>query len=169
MFVQYFNRIELPLPVVEARLDDIRASMEEWADVAYREGEQLRARVGPGVDGYAKTVNLTIGQPEIRSAGLVYPISWTASGPTALFPRLNADLILTHLGHDTTQMSIVGTYQPPLGPVGYVVDRILLKKVAEATIQDWLDRVSEALIEESSGSREAREDLGALTETAPDQ
>lgn len=168
MFVQYFNRIDLPLPVVEARLDDIRASLEEWADVAYREGEQLRARVGPGVDGYAKTVNLTIGQPEIRSAGLVYPISWTASGPTALFPRLSADLVLTHLGHDKTQMSIVGSYQPPLGPVGYVVDRILLKKVAEATIQDWLDRVRAALVDEVSASREPGEDLGALSEAATD-
>lgn len=145
MFVQYFTHVPVGLGTVEGRLDRIRTRLEEWAGLVYREGEELRAKVGPGINGYAKTVRVDIGLPEIRPAGLVYPVTWTATGAEALFPRLSAELILTHLGPDKTKLSVQGTYQPPLGPIGRAVDRLLLKNVAEATIQDWVDRVAEAV------------------------
>lgn len=145
MFVQYFTHIPIGLGTAENRVDQIRADLEEWAGIAYREGEELRAKVGPGINGYAKTVRLEIGPPEIRPVGLVYPVTWTATGAEALFPRLSADLILSHVGADKTKVSLQGTYDPPLGPIGKAIDRLLLKNVAEATIQDWVDRVANAI------------------------
>ena len=145
MFVQYFTHVPIGLGTVETRVDQIRADLEEWAGIAYREGEELRAKVGPGFNGYAKTVRLDIGPPEIRPAGLVYPVTWIATGAEALFPRLSADLILSHVGPDKTKLSLQGTYDPPLGPIGKAIDRLLLKNVAEATIQDWVDRVADAV------------------------
>ena len=145
MFVQYFTHIPVPISVVEARIDQVRGSLEDWADIAYREGEELRAEVGPGPNTHAKTVRLDIGLAEIRRAGVVYPVSWTATGASALFPRLSADLILSHVGKERTRIGLEGTYVPPLGAMGRVLDRVALKRLAEATVQDWVDRVAAAV------------------------
>jgi hypothetical protein len=101
--------------------------------------------VGPEPSRFAKKVDLVIGPPEVRNAGVVFPVRWSASGAEALFPKLVANLILTHLGPEMTSLSLEGTYQSPLGPLGRAVDRIALGKFAEATVKDWVDRVAEAV------------------------
>ena len=145
MFVRYYTHVPVSLSDVEARIDHVRASLDDWADAAYRDGEELCARVGPGIGGYARKVRLSIGLAEIRRAGVVYPIAWTAVGGEFLFPRLTADLVLSHVGSGRTKLTLEGTYEPPLGVVGRAVDRVLLRNVAEATIQNWVDRLAEAV------------------------
>jgi hypothetical protein len=49
------------------------------------------------------------------------------------------------MGRDRTKLALQGTYTPPLGVIGRVVDRTLLKNVAESTLQDWVDRVATAV------------------------
>ena len=145
MFVHYYTHVPVSLSTVEAQIDEIRAHLEDWADVAYRDGEELYARVGPSPGGYAKKVRLDIGMAEIRRSGVVYPVSWTAVGAKGLFPRLTADLVLSHVGQLRTKLSLQGTYEPPLGPLGRAIDRTVLKNVAESTVQDWVDRVAVAV------------------------
>lgn len=145
MFFHYYTHVPVSMDDVEARLDDVRGHLEDMAGVAYRDGEDLYAKVGPAHAGYAKTVRLEIGMPELRRAGLVYPLTWTASGAKALFPKLSANLVLSHVGRERTKLTLEGTYDPPLGPIGRAVDRIVLKSVAEATVQDWVDRIAEAV------------------------
>lgn len=145
MFVQYYTHVDVSMSLVESRLDEARDHLEEWAGVAYRDGEQLYAKVGPSSEGYAKKVRLSIGLAEIRRAGVVYPVSWTAVGGHRLFPKLTAELIVSHVGRDRSKIALQGTYDPPLGVIGRVVDRTLLKNVAESTIQDWVDRVATAV------------------------
>ena len=145
MFVRYFTHVPAGLGVVQERIEGVRSNLGEWAGVAYRDGEELRAKVGPVPTKFAKEVDLVIGPPEVRNAGVVFPLRWSAAGAEALFPKLVANLILTHLGPEMTSLSLEGTYQPPLGPVGRVVDRVALRKFAEATIKDWVDRVAEAV------------------------
>lgn len=144
MFVQYETEVEAGLGDVENNLDRVRANLEEWADIAYRDGEKLQARVGPN-DKLARKVELDIGMAEIHSSGLVFPIHWTAVGSTLLFPELTADLILTKRGSKRTVLTLKGNYQPPLGPLGRLVDRAGLSHVAEATVRDWMDRLTDAL------------------------
>ena len=145
MFVSYRTQVPISMAEVEHRLDDVRAHLGSWADVAYRDGEELRARVGPNRGSLAKEVRLEIGIAEIHRAGLVYPIRWSATGAGVLFPVLNADLKLAHVGSDQTTISLEGTYEPPLGPLGRAVDRIMLRKVADATIKAWVDRLAEGI------------------------
>lgn len=144
MFVQYVTEVESGLGDVENKLDRVRSNLAEWADIAYRDGEKLRAKVGPS-EKVARKVELEIGVAEIHSMGLVYPIRWTATGATVLFPELNADLILTKRGLHRTTLTLKGNYQPPLGPIGRLADRAGLGHVAEATVRDWMDRLAEAL------------------------
>ncbi|MFP3881317.1 MAG: hypothetical protein ACLFRT_00575 [Actinomycetota bacterium] len=148
MFVEYATTIDSGLSKVEKRLDALRSNVAEWADIAYRDGEQLRAKVGP-TSGVAREVNLEIGVAEIHSIGLVYPIHWTASGATLLFPEMNADLILSTAGSDRTSLIFRGTYDPPLGAVGWLADRAGLRRVADATVANWVDRLAVALSADS--------------------
>lgn len=145
MFVQYYTHVPVSLSTVEARIEGVRAHLDDWAGVAYRDGEELRSSVGPNPEGYAKKIRLDIGMAEIRTAGVVYPITWTAVGARGLFPRLTADLVLSHVGHDRTKLSLQGTYEPPLGAIGRAVDRAILRNVAESTVQDWVDRIAAAV------------------------
>lgn len=146
MFIRHESEVALPLSEVERRLDIVRSDLGSMADVAYREGEELRAKVGPGAGAVAKEVRLFIGTPEIHRTGLIYPVSWSAIGSENLFPRLTADLMLSHVGHDRTKIVLEGTYQPPLGPLGKVMDRTLLRHVAESTVRAWTDRLAESLV-----------------------
>jgi hypothetical protein len=51
-------------------------------------------------------------------------------------------------GGGRTQLAISARYRPPLGAVGRAVDRVLLHRVAEATVKDFLDRVGAAIMAE---------------------
>jgi len=151
MFFEYATTVGADLPDVEKALDRLRANLQEWADVAYRDGEQLRARVGPS-DTVAHEVELEIGMAEIHTTGLVYPIRWTATGARLLFPELTGDLRLSKVGRGRTTLTFKGIYQPPLGSLGRVADRALLGRVAESTIKDWTDRLAAALSSAESRS-----------------
>lgn len=141
MFVRYATTVPRPLGEVERRLDDLRANLEVWADVAYREGEMIKARVGPS-GSIAKSVSLEMGRPEVQRRGVVYPVRWLANGAGSLFPDLKAELVLSQLGPDQTTMALDGTYDPPLGSVGRLLDRAMMGRVAEATVRNWVDRLA---------------------------
>lgn len=146
MFVHYSTSVSLGLGEVERRLDGLRTDLGEWVDIAYREGEQLRSRVGP-TGTLARSVALEVGPAEIHNRGLVYRMHWSAVGAGAIFPELTADLILTQNGLKETTLALEGTYDPPLGALGRILDRAILGRVADATVRNWLDRLAEALID----------------------
>ncbi|MDP9145248.1 MAG: hypothetical protein M3N43_11225 [Actinomycetota bacterium] len=145
MFVGYHTFVSLPMAEVENRLDELRSDLKSWAGIAYRDGEELRTRVGPSEGRLAKEVRLEIGMAEIHRAGLVYPISWSATGAEILFPKLSADLTISHVGSHQTRITLEGTYETPLGSLGRVVDRVVLRKIADATVKAWVDRLADAL------------------------
>lgn len=151
MFIEVSSHVGASVAEVENALDRVRANLEEWADVAYREGEALQARVGP-TESLAKVVTLEIGMAEIHSYGLAYPVHWSASGARLLFPELTADLILSNDGRDATKLTLRGTYQPPMGALGRIADRAVLGRVAEATVRSWMDQLAEALTSENQRS-----------------
>ncbi len=138
------TEVDAGLSTVEKRLDALRSELPELADLAYRDGEHLRTKVGPS-SSVAREVQLDIGVAEIHSVGLVYPVHWTATGATLLFPEMKADMILSKAGHGQTKLTFRGNYQPPLGAVGRLADRAGLRHVAEATVANWVDRLAAAL------------------------
>ncbi len=157
MFVHYFTHVPLNVSDVEKRLDQFRTNLPEMADVAYRQGEELRAKVGPWVEGFAKEVELEIGTAEIHRTGIAYPVTWTAVGATMLFPKLNAELLLAHVGRNLTRIAIEGTYEPPLGFVGKMADRAILGRYADAAVRNWLDQLAEALVNEKPATDQVAE------------
>jgi hypothetical protein len=73
-------------------------------------------------------------------------LRWEAVGPDGdLFAALDADIVLTWAGEHATELSVAGTYRPPVTFVAAGLDRAIMDPVATATIRIFLHRVAEAI------------------------
>ena len=148
MFARYF--IELPIEadrVERALMRSPRDWMPGLAGQANHRGDVLLAEVGFGDDvRVARQVKIEFGHPVRTNSKVVMPLRWAAAGAAGLFPTLEADLEVAPLAAGSTQIAMSARYVPPLGPIGNVIDRAVLFRVAEATLKDFLDRVGEALL-----------------------
>ncbi len=148
MFLRYFVEIPHPLDRVEEAL---LRSPEEWlpglAEGADGHGRRLLADVGLAspVGRLTKRMEVEVGEARRFGSATHLPISWKATGTPALFPTLDAFIELAPLGEERTQLSLSGTYRPPLGRLGRAADRALLHRVAESAIKDFLDRIAAAI------------------------
>ena len=151
MFVYYFVHVDRPFIEVETSLLAHLNHLGPFADAAYREGEDLRDKVGMGRDHpvVAKTVQLLSGIPLRGAQQTTIPFAWEATGTPGLFPKLDADLIVAAVGPELSQIAMRGTYAPPLGPLGRALDRAVLHRVAEASVKSFVDRVAHLV--ESNG------------------
>jgi hypothetical protein len=148
MFARYFVELAAAPAAVEAALLEAPAAwMSGLAAEADDRGRRLLVDVGAGraLHRVEKRVLVTAGAPVRMPSRTVVPLSWEATGPGTLFPRMDADLELASLGPERTQLAISATYQPPFGPLGQMIDKALLHRLAEATVKDFLDRVGSTL------------------------
>ena len=152
MFVYYFVTLAVPFGRAEARLTEALDGLGELAGAAYREGEELRARIGPGFDPrlLAKTVRLDVGTPKRAESDFTIPLVWEATGARVLFPRMEGDLLLAAMGSELTQLVFRGTYRPPLGILGRALDRTMLHRVAEASVKAFIERIGAAISADAS-------------------
>jgi hypothetical protein len=165
MFIRYF--IELPLPA-QAVEDTLLGSPAEWlpaiANQAEQHGQGLLAQVqvevgvslgGNGAAGaggghrVTRRVEVELGPVLRYPSRTTLALRWRPLGRTGstLLPDLDADLEIGPLGPERTQLSLSGSYHPPLGQFGRLADRMVMHRVAEATVKDFLDRVGRALLE----------------------
>ena len=155
MLVSDFVQIDRPFPAV---LDEMVASGPVWlaesAVAAYEESEQLSLRLfsAVGLLRLSKRVWAELGEPAIRPDRVTQPLCWRAAGATCLFPAMEAELEVTPMGKAMTSISFHGSYVPPLGPVGRGADRMLLHRVAEASVRALLDRVAHRLAGGTAGA-----------------
>ena len=154
MFVRYYVEVPLAATRVEAAL---LASPPEWlsamAGAAQAHGDELLTAVGVGPLGprLGRRVVIELGEPARFPSMTSLPLTWEPAGLESLLPRLDASIEVGSLGEDRTQLAISARYRPPLGVVGRAVDRVLLHRVAEATLKDFLDRLGAAIILSQSG------------------
>ncbi len=142
-------QIEAPRAVIAERLSGGGAWLVPHLEAARDDGEELLVRVGPGgLPWLSKTVALRLGEAVAHDGALVIPLTWEATGPSGLFPRLQGTVRLVELDPDRTEVLLAGRYRPPLGRAGAVLDDALLARVARATIRSLLRRLARALEEE---------------------
>jgi hypothetical protein len=72
-------------------------------------------------------------------------LQWTAAGNAALFPNMKAELALYSLSGTETQLDFTGTYEPPFGPLGIVLDVMVGHRIAEASVHQFIVDVAEQL------------------------
>ena len=161
MFVRYY--LELPLParqVEHAMLDPAADWLSTVAGEAQRRGDHLLTEVGVGPLGprLGRRVIIQVGQPVRFPSMTSLPLTWEPVGLEEVLPRLDANIELGFLGEDRTQLAISARYRPPLGVLGRSVDRLLLHRVAEATVKDFLDRVGAAIIGQAEATSTTERD-----------
>jgi hypothetical protein len=81
----------------------------------------------------------------------VVPLTWRATGAPGLFPVLSADLEIAPLDLELTQLTIHGRYEPPLGAIGRRIDRLLMHRIAEASVRAFLGRLVATLTADCEG------------------
>ena len=148
MFLRGF--VEIPTPAesateVLARLP--QALVESFAVEAADHGHTVLAAVGFPVAGRRldKQVEIELGDAVRTPSRTWLPIWWKATGAGSLFPSLEGELEAAPLGKSLTQIGLSARYKPPFGAVGTTLDQMLLHRIAEATIQDFLQRVAAAV------------------------
>ena len=158
MFVDISTNVSLPESRVAELLITNPTEMEGLGAAAYRHGEELRSRVGPGGP-VAKEIVISLDPPSMARRGVVIPLRWRATGAEALFPSLDGELIVEPVDSDSCTLRLRATYRPPLGPLGEFVDRILLTRLARATVNDWMEKIVAWLESADVVSPEGKGDL----------
>jgi hypothetical protein len=126
------------------------------------------ARVGPlgAAPGMSKLVAVRISDLAVHEDFAVGTMRWEATGPGgALFPALDADIKLTRAGDDATVLAVSGVYRPPLGGLGKGLDRVVMRRVAQATIRAFIHRMGAALTDPAVSPGTA--DTGLLPDIPP--
>jgi hypothetical protein len=158
MFVRYYMELPLPARQVEhAMLDSPADWLSTVAGEAQRRGDRLLTEVGVGPLGprLGRRVTIQVGQPVRFPSMTSLPLTWEPVALEGLLPRLDANIEAGSLGEDGTQLAISARYRPPLGVIGRAVDRVLLHRVAEATLKDFLDRIGAAITSQAKATNAA--------------
>lgn len=155
MLAQASARLRYPADLVAAAL---LAPHHAWAVALDGDGGELLAKVGIKVgklEAY-KHVQLRVGvsSAALSPGRLMLPVSWEAVGGPPIFPSMEGTLHVEAVGADSTRLTLNARYDPPLGNLGRLIDRALMHRIAQITMNDFIDRLAGALSEllESRGA-----------------
>lgn len=166
---------------VEAPFDDVshllaadaagvlQQATDESAEQAGTLSRKLRVAVG-GFD-VSNDVRIEVGDFEPRAVTRsVVPLRWHAEKGRLLFPQLTAELEVAAIVFDPplTQLTVSGTYEPPLGALGAGADKLLLHRLAEATLHRFTHEVADELRRRLERDAAADEDPDGATESDGD-
>jgi len=147
MFLYYYTHIDRPAAEVERYVFDMLSLFDGFASDASRGAERMR--VGPGSSNdhpiIGKTIEVRAAAPVRGATEVAIPIVWEATGPRALFPRLEGDLLIAPLADDLTQLALRGSYVPPLKRVGKAIDRVVLHRLAEASAKSFVEQIADQI------------------------
>jgi hypothetical protein len=138
--------VHRPLP---ADVDAVTALSDDpgtWLPAPARQQEPRRWEVGLTASGVTTTVLCTVGPALPTRDGVRRLLRWEPLGggapwgPARNLPELEAFI---EVGGEAGRASIAldGTYRPPLGVLGGLIDRFGMSRVALSTAQDFLDEI----------------------------
>ena len=153
MFLRAFVEIRVPSGAATAVLRRLPQTLvESFAVEAIDHGHTVLADVGFPMRGrrLGKQVEIELGDPIETPSRTWLPLTWKPTGAEGLFPSLEGELEAAPLGNDLTQIGLSARYKPPFGVLGTTIDRMFLHRVAEATVQDFVQRVADAVEDRSA-------------------
>jgi hypothetical protein len=150
MFFREEAQLAVSFTVAEARLADLarRGWLLTASEVAY--GAGAAGLEGFGAPGSAPTMSRLV-RVHLRamiarrdSAGLA--LRWEAAGPGGgLFPALDADILLSPAGQQTTTLVLAGVYRVPSANVGDGLGLPILRRMGQETIRTFGDLIAAAI------------------------
>jgi len=111
-------------------------------------GGELHGQVGP-LDVGAEIEVDVLGFEETRSPSgrgvSKIGIAWKAAHRPGLFPTMRAELLVYPLTPTETQLELAGTYDPPFGVIGDMIDAAGMARLAEETVTNFIHAVASYL------------------------
>ncbi len=152
MFAVQEISVEVPFETAAIRLVGVlhNGTLNGVCEGAYEGGLSTVLRVGPRGEagGISKLVRVCFLEPVRRGSTLTAALRWEATGVAGdLFPVLDADVSLSPQGEDRTLLRLTGSYRPPFGLAGALLDRAIMHRLADATIRSLLEGLSATLTE----------------------
>lgn len=173
MFVRAEISVNTPFEVAQRRLTDLTRGglLGTASEDAYDSGLTSLIRVGPlgAAPGMSKLVRVRSRDPVRHGDRLVLTLRWEAAGSGGgLFPALDADITLAPAEGGGCLLALDGAYRPPLAELGASLDRVLLHRVATATVRDLLARIATAIGEPApDGTDSAASGQGRSAQSEP--
>lgn len=130
--------------------EDPRGLLQSATDTSMERADEVVTNLHVDVAGFdlGRDVVVEFGdfQP-VEAMRCVLPVSWRAASGHLLFPTVEATLEISALSlhPPMVQVTLAGSYEPPLGAVGGVVDRALTHRMAEAVIHRFVEDVTDRL------------------------
>lgn len=153
--------------IIELLADRPAVLLQPATEVAAEHAREVVATLHLPVGGFevGRDVRVELGSfvpRELRCGSL--PVSWHAEQHASLFPSVEAKLEVAALSLDppVTQVSLVGSYRPPLGAVGTAVDAAAGHRVVEATVHRFVKDVVRRIREELAAARSRQPALSML-------
>ena len=149
MFVVQDLTIGIGSRAAQARFQNLLHGdwLADASQVACEGGAEGLLRVGPAGPVAAKLVRVRFLDPVYRDDVMTVGLRWEAAGAAGtLFPVLDANISISPAGDDAAQLTLAGSYRPPLGRLGAGLDRTIMHRVAAATMRCLLQSVAEALV-----------------------
>lgn len=148
-----FDYVNRPYPQVnEALRANARAIFEHAtrsaADRAHDLGAELRVRLGAveiAADIEIAVTEIADARSPANQPATRLDLTWKSKRRPGLFPEMSASLWAYALAPHETQLELVGSYDPPLGLFGDAIDAIALHRIAEESVQRFIQDVASYL------------------------
>jgi hypothetical protein len=151
--------------VLDAPFAQARPGLVAVADGGWLESASGDA-YGQWGAGLARLVEVRCAELSARTTSATLILRWEAAGPGGrLFPVLDADLTLAPYGESASLLALAGVYRPPLDAVGAALDRVVMRRVASATLQGFLNQIGDAIV--TLPARELRAEQQAVKAACP--
>jgi len=144
MFVYYYTYLPRGFPEVASLIDDRpEVLLGATSPQDHHQGATLRLtlHIDKGLP-LSKEVLVRTGEWQRFPDHAVLPFTAEAAGATGFFPHLEGEFEAAPVTGELTQLTLRGSYRPPLGKVGGLVDKALLGRFAEAAIKDLVDQLA---------------------------
>jgi hypothetical protein len=138
-----------PLRIDSARVRELLAG--DPGLLGTEVGVELRR--GPVI---RQAVAIELGSPQSDPTGTRWSLHWEPVGHTTTLPAFEGVLEVLDGDDGTAVMRLCGSYHPPLGVVGLIVDGVIGHRVAEVSIEHFVGGVARRLDRAAARSANGR-------------
>lgn len=81
-----------------------------------------------------------------RPSRFEFGLSIRAASNEGIFPTFDGTLSLSPVGRNAVELWLQGSYAPPFGAIGELLDRTVLRHAAERSLTSFLRRIADDLV-----------------------
>jgi hypothetical protein len=168
--IRSYGYVDRPYEQVRSLVQNRAGDLFQHAtNTASERAKELVAKLSASAGGIDVGVDIRIDvakELSDESAGGLPPVTrlavrWKAAKRASLFPSMAAELSISPMAFAETRVEFEGTYAPPLGVLGGMLDAAIGHQVAEATVHRFVNDVIEQIRLELPGRSDRSSRFGA--------